>query len=234
MKVLLLDRAKNLDGLENSKYEYFGPWAERIKFPDDLSKQRNVYSNSNEVHQTLNSSINLSIEILEELIQIIPKLTDLMNYDEKFWKLLLGNYVTRLAGIIKDIERRHKKLPDDEYILGISKKTFVMKTPKTYSEFESLLASSEFRIFLAQSYLVKRYRKSTAIDYQEAKDGIPYQDNYSIKTRDIMFLGRLRNTSKDLTHLLTGLKRKQSYGITLITLQILILNILSQLILLLK
>ena len=192
MKILLLDRVKNPEELIGYDVEFFGPWAENINSPSDLSKPRVTYKDSNDVSRTLKESINLSEEILSKLTEILPSLVQTENVDRSFWRLLLGNYVVRMSGIIKDIEKRYISLPEKDYIIVKSREEFSYDIPASFSEFQSLVSDSMFRIYMSELFLTEKFNDTLYLDYLAAKDGEPYPSRYSIRSRDIMLFRKIR------------------------------------------
>jgi putative transferase (TIGR04331 family) len=119
MKLLLLDRPRDVSILNGREVEFFGPWAQPIQLPVDLvAPKLEPYPTPESVYEAGMKAMNMAHNLLEQLGRIMPSLTG-VNTGKRFWGILLGHHVISLTGIIQDIITRHQALPEKDYILGL-------------------------------------------------------------------------------------------------------------------
>lgn len=167
MRLLLIDRPKDIEIIKNRDIEYFGPWAQAINTPEDLSKPTfEPYPTAKSVYNASLKAINIAKDILDSLANILPDLTG-VNKNKRFWRVLLGHNVIALTGIVEDIKIRHSSLLEKNYILGLPSNDY----PQDYIPYswkdvgEYLLYSSFFRRYVISLYLKDYYINHEFLEY---------------------------------------------------------------------
>jgi len=166
MKLLLLNRVKNIDLLSNEySIEYFGPWAQTIDSPDDIEKPEfEPYSDPKNILGAATRSLETANNILDTLSIEMPKITG-VEMESKFWRFMLGHYVINLCGLVEDVSVRLNSLPlnRSEYILGIGE---INKfRPLITNDFINL-HDENFRMFLMLLCIKPYFQQHQIVEYQ--------------------------------------------------------------------
>lgn len=169
MKLLLLDRPIDEGLPRQRRVEFFGPWAQPIRSPQDLSGPAfEPYPDPQSVYSASLKTINAAEDILAGLSDILPALTGVRK-GTRFWKAYLGFHVVMLAGLVEDMKNRHRALPDKDYILGLPSNEYTQGyIPYTWKDAWKYLQFDDSFKWLAMSvYLKDYYRNQELIEYQE-------------------------------------------------------------------
>lgn len=119
MKLLLLDRPLDESIVRQREVEFFGPWAEPIHSPADLSEPGfRPYPDPQTVFAVSRKATSVADGILSLLSEIMPALTG-VHRTRRFWRAYLGYYTVILTGWIEDIKHRQASLPQKDYIIGL-------------------------------------------------------------------------------------------------------------------
>ncbi|HAH21827.1 MAG TPA: hypothetical protein DCL49_13125 [Candidatus Omnitrophica bacterium] len=169
MKLLLLDRPLLENIVRKREVEFFGPWAEPIHSPVDLSEPSfEPYPDPQSVYEMSVAVMRRADNILTILSDIMPALTG-VSAGARFWRMYLGFHVTMLAGIVEDILHRRACLPEKDYILGlpIEKES---NSPAPYSWREAwhrLQFQDDFKWLVMSVCLRDYYRNREPVAYQK-------------------------------------------------------------------
>src|SRR3989338_4517289 len=144
MKILLIDRPVDRRLVLEDDVEFFGPWAQPIDSPEDLSRQNfEPYPSPETVCKTSVKAVSAAEDIVATMSKIMPPLTG-VNMGPRFWRLYLGHYVIRLTGIVEDIETRRMALPDDDYIIGVPESNYIdERIPKSWQDADDMLIGDD-------------------------------------------------------------------------------------------
>jgi len=168
MKLLLLDRPADKGILEGREVEYFGPWAQPIHLPEDLTNSAfESYPTPESVYEASIKAMDVAQRLLEQLSDIMPGLTG-VNRGDRFWEILLGHHVIFLAGIVQDIIVRHQALPEKDYIIGLASdgNCTIEHIPYSWQDAQKLLSSNyRFRWHAMSLYLRKYYGNHEPVEY---------------------------------------------------------------------
>jgi len=170
MKLLLLDRPSDKTIIKNREVEFFGPWAQPIETPEDLTEPAfEPYPTPESIYDVGIEVIDMVHGLLTRLIAIMPGLTG-VNRGERFWRLLFGHHILAVAGIVQDIMLRHKALPEKDYILGLAYENDYVKEhiPYSWADAQELIFYNDcFRWYAMGLYLKNHYRNHEPIRYSE-------------------------------------------------------------------
>lgn len=168
MKLLLLDRPVDKNILKDREVEFFGPWAQPIQSPEDLTEPAfEPYPTPESVCEASLKAISAAHSLLEQLSNVMPSLTGI-NRGERFWKILLSHHVLALAGIVQDTIVRHQALPEKDYVLGLADDSDYVKEqpPRSWADGVALLfIDGRFPVYLIGQYLQSYYRNREFIRY---------------------------------------------------------------------
>ncbi len=166
MKLLLLDRPKDVEIIQNREVEYFGPWAQPITYPDDLQKPRfEPYPTPGSVYNAGIRSVRKASEILDVLYSIMPEITGVKDKTPRFWDLILAHHVIITCGIIEDIFVRLQSLPAKDYILGVPADDTLPHIPESWSEAIALNQNDSFQCWATNLILEDRFKSKERIEY---------------------------------------------------------------------
>jgi len=170
MRLLLLDRPKNMDLFQGREVEFFGPWAQPIDSPEDLKKPNfEPYDIPDSIYQASLSIFDTTQDIFKRLAELMQDLTGVKT-GQRFWRLYLSHYVLTLAIIVEDIKRRHYSLPEKDYTIGMSSKTNNIRLPYSWDDAEEqLFYGQDFRHRAITAYINNFYKKNELVEYQECK-----------------------------------------------------------------
>ena len=165
MKILLLDRADE-SGI-GSEIEFFGPWAQVFKYPNEIEKPSfNPYQGYQDVHKVYMGSYEAADRILEELREKMPSWTGVYGKSDKFWNILLSHMVVTMCGAVGDVEQRRRALPDEEYILGAPVVDDGFDYPKTFADSKGMIfRDNRYRTRIAFQMLSGIYSNHVDVDY---------------------------------------------------------------------
>lgn len=168
MKLLLLDRPKDTGIISRRQVEFFGPWAQPLKYPEHLSRPAfEPYPLPESLETASLRAITVSNDLLGRLSKIMNDLTGI-SQGLRFWRILLGYYIITLVNIVEDIKIRQLSLPEKEYILGLPKKNYDMRfIPRLWSGvYENIFNGDYFIWHIMEQYLKDYYKNYEIIDYQ--------------------------------------------------------------------
>lgn len=167
MKLLLLDRPLNENIVRERDVEFFGPWAQPIHSPDELSKTAfEPYPDHQSVYRVSLEVMRVAEGILEILSDALPALTG-VPAGERFWRTYLGFHVTMLAGIVEDIKHRRASLPEKDYILGVpaGAETQVQVPYSWRDTWQYLQFCDDFKWHVMSISLKEHYHKQELVPY---------------------------------------------------------------------
>lgn len=213
MKLLLLDRPADESIVSKRKVEFFGPWAQLIKTPEDLVKPAfEPYSTADQVLYASNQAIEKAIQLLDVLSRIMPGLT-CVNKGNRFWRLFLAHYIITLTGVVEDISIRQRALPEKDYILGFPYESRYSRFPPfSWNENPNFVQTDvHFRLYTMALCIKHFYKKSEFVDYRIIPERKLKDKNViRIMTYEI---GRVIRKIKNINKLMARLQHSNFYSL---------------------